>query len=359
MKPKLFNPTADDNKRKLFGGETTNLFNLVDLKYGFFKDLYYTQYGNNWLPDEVSNMAEDKLQYMNVLSPEERKAYNLILSYLVFLDSVQTNNLPNIADFITDPEVKLWLSRQDWEESLHSLSYGYILSEMLSIEAAREIIYLWRDDKVLFERIKYIADLYDENKDKDDARAFLILLIANYMLEGLYFYNGFIFFHNLAYRGLMTATNTQIAYIKRDELSHCAAFAKMIKIFKEENPEDFDEDLVYQLFEKAVEQELKFGFHAIGDNIMGMGKQSIEDYTYYLANLRLRNIGLDPIFPDRKNPYKHLDKYAAIDDDTSNVTNNFEKKSIAYKQPEMFKGWKELYNPKEEPKSLLDNLLKG
>jgi len=28
-----------------------------------------------------------------------------------------------------------------------------------------------------------------------------------------------------------------------------------------------------------------------------------------------------------------------------------------YKQPEMFKGWKELYNPKDKPVSLLDSLI--
>ena len=359
MKPSLFNPTADDSKKRLYGGETTNLFNLVDLKYKKFKDLYYKAYGNNWLPDEVSNMAEDKMQYANALTPEERKAYNLILSYLVFLDSVQTNNLPNIADFITDPEVKLWLSRQDYDESNHSLSYGYILTEMLIIDEAKEIIYLWRDDPVLFERIKYIAELYEENKDKDDVKAFLILLIANYMLEGIYFYNGFMFFHNLAYRGLMTASNTQIAYIKRDELLHCVAFADMIRIFKEENPEDFDEKLVYDLFKKTVEQELRFGFHAIGDDILGMSKQTIEDYTYYLANMRLKQIGLEPIFPNRKNPYKHLDKYASVDDETSNTTNIFEKKSIQYKQPEMYKGWNNVTKYRKHKLVSIFDRLKG
>jgi len=358
MKQKLFNPTADDSKRKLFGGETTNLFNIVDLKYGFFKNLFYTQWGNNWVPDEVSNMSDDKMQYTNVLTDDEIQAYNLILSYLVFLDSVQTNNLPNIESFVTDPETKLWLVRQTFDESIHSLSYGYILSEMLDIEQAREIMYLWRDDDVLHERVKYIAELYELYKDKDDAKSFFILLIANFMLEGIYFYNGFMFFHNLAYRGVMTATNTQISYIKRDEVNHCVSFAKMIKIFREENPESFDKDIVYGLFEKAVEQELNFGRHAIGDNILGMSNETVEDYTYYLANKRLKEIGLDPIFPDRKNPYKHLDKYAAIDDETSNVTNNFEKKSIAYKQPEVYSGWIGVTDNDYEPKSIFDSLEK-
>ena len=340
----LFNPTAYDGTRKLTGGETTNILNLADIQFKQPVKNFLDQYANNWLPQEVSNMKNDKQQYMNVLSPEERKAYNLTLSYLVFLDSVQTNNLPNIADHITSPEHTLWLARQTFDEALHSFSYGYILSEMLTIEEANEIIYLWRDDKVLYDRVSYIAKLYEKYKGDESDIAFLILLIANFMLEGLYFYNGFMFFHNLAYRGLMTSTNTQIAYIKRDELRHCIAFIDMINIFKKENPDVWEDnkDLIYKLFDEAVEQELRFGKYAIGNNILGMSEQTIEDYTYYLANLRLKQIGLEPKYPQKENPYKHLDKYAAIDDETSNVTNNFEKKSIAYKQPQIFSGWVEL-----------------
>jgi len=98
---KLFNPYADDKVRKLRHGDSTNILNLADIQFQIPIKNFLGQYANNWLPQEVSNMLEDKQQYMNILTNEERKAYNLILSYLVFLDSVQTNNLPNIAEFIT------------------------------------------------------------------------------------------------------------------------------------------------------------------------------------------------------------------------------------------------------------------
>ena len=40
----------------------------------------------------------------------ERSAYDKILSFLVFLDSIQTANLPNIGAYITANEVNLCLS---------------------------------------------------------------------------------------------------------------------------------------------------------------------------------------------------------------------------------------------------------
>ena len=46
------------------------------------------------------------------LPAPERRAYDKILSFLVFLDSIQTANLPNISEYITANEVNLCLSIQ-------------------------------------------------------------------------------------------------------------------------------------------------------------------------------------------------------------------------------------------------------
>jgi len=344
---KLFNPNAKEDI-KLVGGDITNLFSASKVKYPEFIDLYYKAYSHNWIPDIVSSMADDKNDYRNKLTDEEKFAYNGILSYLVFLDSVQTNNLPNISNFITAPEVVLWTARQTWEEANHSLSYIYILENMLSTEEINDIVYLWRDDEIALERNKYIAELYEMFSNDGDNKSILILLIANYLLEGLYFYNGFAFFHNLAFRGLMTATNIQIKFIKRDEMLHCDAFSSIVNIFKKENPELFDEELVYSMFKEAVAQEIKFANHFIGNNVMGMSEQSIEDYTFYLANWRLKDIGLAPIFPDRKNPYAHLDKVAAIEDETENKVNVFESTSTSYRDPSVFNGWDKIKDNRDD-----------
>ena len=76
--------------------------------------------------------------------------------------------------------------------------------------------------------------------------------------------------------------------------------------------------MIYDMFKTAVEWEIKFSNSVIGNKILGITEQSIEDYTYYIANQRLKDIGLDPIFDERENPYKHLEKIASIEDETSN-----------------------------------------
>jgi len=140
----------------------------------------------------------------------------------------------------------------------------------------------------------------------------------------------------------MIGSDTEIKYIQRDEQVHCVAFKDIIKISRKEDPDIWTEDIekmVYDMFKEAVDWELKFSYDNLGDKILGITKSSISEYTYYLANKRLKDIGLEQIFPKSKNPYKHLDKIAAVDDESSNRSNQFEVTSITYKSPEIIDGW--------------------
>jgi len=338
---KLFNPEGTDENRKLLGSNITNVLDLSNIKYPEFIDLVDNKmYPNNWLPQKVGNMSEDKNQYNTILTDEERKAYDTILSFLIYLDSVQTNNLPNIAEQITMPEIVYFLARQTYEEAIHSRSYAYIVN-ILPVDKVKEIVYEWRDNPILLKRNKAIAETYEVCKGKTDDVHFLINAVANYLLEGLYFYNGFQFFHNLASRNLMVATDTQIRYIQRDENLHCLAFRNIINIYREEGF-TWDKDLIYKMFNDAVNLELEFSLSTLGNNILGMNEDSIKDYTYYLANKRLKEIGLDPIFKETKNPYQHLEKIAAVEDEASNRSNQFETTSITYKDPSILDGWDDI-----------------
>jgi len=347
MSKKLFNPECEDNNKRLFGGETTNILDLSNIKYPEFIEYVNIAYANNWLPQKVKDFSKDKYQYYNVLSNDEREAFDTIISFLIFLDSIQTNNLPNISEFITLPEVVYWLARQTWDEALHSRSYGYTLDNVVQDNnIIKEITYKWKKNKVLFDRINIITDFYESSKDTKYFKNFVVMMIANYLLEGLYFYNGFQFFHNLASRGLMISTDTEIKYIQRDENVHCTAFKRMIQISMLEDKDLWDSDIknmVYDMFKTAVEWEIKFSTNTLGDKILGFREETIIDYTHYLANKRLKDIGLNEIFPKVKtNPYLHLEKIASVEDETSNRANQFETTSITYKSPEVLDGWDEI-----------------
>ena len=110
VKKPLFNPEGDIEvtKRKMIGGNTTNLNDFNHMKYNWVSDWYRQAMNNFWVPEEI-NLSVDIKDY-KMLPAAERRAYDKILSFLIFLDSIQTANLPNIGEYITANEVNLCLS---------------------------------------------------------------------------------------------------------------------------------------------------------------------------------------------------------------------------------------------------------
>ena len=98
----------------------------------------------------------------------------------------------------------------------------------------------------------------------------------------------------------------------------------------------FDEKMIYDMFKTAVDQEIKWTNHIIGNDIAGITKESTEQYTKWLANDRLEMLKLKPLYPDiMKNPYKHLESMA---DNNSEKTNFFESTVVNYTQSSSMKG---------------------
>ena len=136
----LFNPKGDDSiaNRTIIKGDTTGLFNLNDVKYQWAKPMYQVMVGNFWVPEKVSGLGDDAIMYKN-LSPAEQRAYKGVISFLTFLDSIQTVNLPNFSDFITSPEINLILAIQSYQEAIHSQSYATILETVVDAKQREEI----------------------------------------------------------------------------------------------------------------------------------------------------------------------------------------------------------------------------
>ncbi|WP_462424078.1 ribonucleotide-diphosphate reductase subunit beta [Fusobacterium ulcerans] len=340
---KLFNPLGDDSlsKRRVIKGDSTNIFNLNNVKYQWANQLYRTMMGNFWIPEKI-DLTQDKNDYKN-LTDQEKEAYDGILSFLIFLDSIQTNNIPNVCDYITAPEINLILSIQTFQEAIHSQSYQYIIESILPKEIRNSIYDKWREDKILFERNKYIAEMYQKFLEEPNDKNFSKVIIADYLLEAIYFYNGFNFFYLLASRNRMMGTSDVIRLINRDELSHVVIFQHLLKEIRNENPDFFNAEEIYSMFRKAVEQEINWTNHIIGNQILGITEETTEQYTKWLANERLRSIGLKPIYEGfNKNPYKHLTKFADTEGEGNVKANFFEGTVTSYNMSSSIDGWDEI-----------------
>ena len=211
----------------------------------------------------------------------------------------QAKALPRISEYITANEVNLCLSIQTFQESLHSQSYSYMLDTICSPEERNEILYQWKDDKHLLDRNTLIGNIYNEFTTSSDKKTFLKVLMANYILEGIYFYSGFMFFYNLSRNGKMPGSAQEIRYINRDENTHLWLFRNIIIELQKEEPELFTDEninMIKDLLKQGVEQEIEWGKYVIGDNIPGLSSKMVEDYILYLGNLRWSGLGYGTLY---------------------------------------------------------------
>lgn len=331
-KKRLFNVSGDDSPENvsIVNGNATGILNLNNVKYAWCKDLYRTMTGNFWLPEKVS-MQEDKITIAK-LTPEEDQSTRDTLSFLIFLDSLQVNNLPNISSYITDPAINQLITIQQFQEVIHSQSYQYILEALYPSMERDEIYNRWRNNPVLLQRNKYIADQYDEFIQDTSVEGFQKVLIANYALEGIYFYNGFNYFDQLKSREKLVQSQTVINYIRNDEVTHCALFARIIK---EQMDTRKHRDMIYESLEKAALNEIEWSHETYGDRILGISKKSSADHVKWLTNERCISINLDPIWEGVENPYAHLEQ--------EKRENFFEAGAVTeYSKAEAVTGWDDL-----------------
>lgn len=298
-KKPLFNPAGDTDVRlrRMIGGNTTNLNDFNNMRYPWVSDWYRQAMNNFWIPEEI-NLGQDVKDYPNLSAPE-RAAYDKILSFLVFLDSIQTANLPAIGEYITANEINLCLSIQTFQECVHSQSYSYMLDTICSPTQRDEILYQWKTDEHLLRRNTFIGDLYNEFQLHRDAFTLLKVVMANYILEGVYFYSGFMFFYNLARMGRMPGSAQEIRYINRDENTHLWLFRNIIHELQKENPELFVPENIWvlrEMLEEGVRQEIAWGHYVIGDDIPGLTKDMVTDYIRYLGSLRWSGLGYGALF---------------------------------------------------------------
>jgi len=332
-KKALFNENGDIelSKRKMINGNTTNLNDFNNVKYTWTTEWYRNAMNNFWIPEEI-NLFQDLKDY-KILDEYEKTAFDKVLSFLIFLDSIQTANLPYIGEYITANEINLCLTIQAYQEAIHSQSYGYMLDSICSPEERTNILYQWRDDEHLLARNKFIGDLYNEFQENKDPYSLVKTMVANYILEGVYFYSGFMFFYSLGRIGKMPGTVQEIRYINRDENTHLWLFRSILLELKKEEAHIFTQEninLFRSMIKQGVEEEIRWARYAIGDNIQGLSMNMIEDYLKYLGNLRCKGLGFDNIYEGYEKEPESMSWVSEYSDPNAIKTDFFEAKVSAY-----------------------------
>ena len=334
-KKNIYNPNSveDLNNRRVFGGNPDGMINFTRMKYEWALNLWDTMEANTWFPKENS-MTQDAKDYQ-LLSPAEKRMYDLVLSQLIFMDSLQVNNLmDNINPYITAPEINACLARQTYEEANHSKSYAVMVE---SISDNTDLIYnMWKTDDVLREKNNYIAEIYKNLSGEITDRKIVLSMVANQILEGLYFYAGFAAMYTLAKSGKMLSSAQMIRFIQRDEVTHLLLFQNMINSVRKERPELFTDELesiIRDMFREAVKLEANWGHYITENQILGLTNPLITQYIQHLADKRLEAIGYKKEY-NVEHPIKWVDGFSSFNEQRTNFFEgnvaNYSKGSITF-----------------------------
>jgi len=161
-----------------------------------------------------------------------------------------------------------------------------------------------------------------------DRRAFLLNLTCfAACIEGLFFFAAFAYVYFLRSRGLLPGLAAGTAWVFRDESAHMAFAFAVIRSVRDEQPQLFDAEwaaAVRAMLAEAVDCEARFADDVLAGGVVGMSPGDMRAYLEYVADQRLRQLGLAPLY-GAKNPFPFMELQ-----DVQELTNFFERRVSAY-----------------------------
>ncbi|HEY9758978.1 MAG TPA: ribonucleotide-diphosphate reductase subunit beta [Oculatellaceae cyanobacterium] len=314
-----------------------DLNQLVPFKYDWAWQKYLDACANHWMPQEIS-MSRDIALWKNPtgLTEDERTIIKRNLGFFSTADSLVANNLVlAIYRHVTNPECRQYLLRQAFEEALHTHAYQYVV-ESLGLDEG-EVFNMYREIPCIHAKdafqLQFTQELSDPNfhtGTEATDRRFLRNLIGYYIImEGLFFYVGFVQMLSFGRQNKMTGASEEFQYILRDESMHLNFGIDMINQIKIENPHlwtpTFQAEII-DLIKEGVDLEYQYAIDTMPRGVLGLNVQMFQEYLRFVANRRLRQIGLPEQFPGVKNPFPWMSEMI----DLKKEKNFFETRVIDY-----------------------------
>lgn len=300
------------SEKRLINNSQVDVNQLMPLKYKWAWEHYLNGCANHWMPTEVPMGKDIEMWKSNVLSADEKRVIMRNLGFFSTAESLVGNNITlAIFKYVTNPEVRQYLLRQAFEEAIHTHTFHYIV-ESLSLDQG-EIFNMYNEINTIHNKDRFEMKLTEDilkgeftTATPEGAQKFLENLIGFYIImEGIFFYSGFVMILSFHRQNKMTGIGEQFQYILRDETIHLNFGIDLINGIKEENPDlwspKFQAHIVKQI-QEAVELEIQYAQDCLPRGILGLTAAMFREYVQYIADRRLERIGLKPIYRS-KNPF--------------------------------------------------------
>jgi len=287
---------------------------LVPFKYKWAWEKYLAGCANHWMPQEINMSADIALwKNPNGLSDDERRLVKRNLGFFTTADSLAANNIAlGTYRHITNPECRQFLLRQAFEEAIHTHAYQYIV-ESLGLDEG-EVFNMYHEVQSIRDKDEFLLPFIDvltnpefkTGTPENDQKLLRSLIVFACIMEGLFFYVGFVQILALGRQNKMTGAAEQYQYILRDESMHLNFGVDVINQIKLENPHlwtpAFREE-IRGLFQKGVELEYRYAEDTMPRGVLGLNAGMFKEYLRFIANRRCQQIGVDILYQGATNPF--------------------------------------------------------
>ena len=273
--------------------------------YPWAYEAWLVQQQAHWLPEEVP-LADDVRDWHQNLTKAEKNLLSQIFRFFTQSDiEVNNNYMLNYSRVFKPTEVQMMLAAFSNIETVHIAAYSHLL-DTIGMEASEYSAFL---------KYKEMKDKYDYMQQFNvDSKHDIAKTLAAFgaFTEGLQLFASFAILLNFPRKNKMKGMGQIVTWSVRDETLHTFSIIKLFHEFLAENPEvDTPKlrDELYQMCRDIVQHEDAFIDLAFeGGDIDGITAEEVKTYIRYIADRRLSQLNLDPIYNIEKNPLPWLDE---------------------------------------------------
>ena len=273
-------------------------------RYPWAYEAWLLQQRIHWLPEEVP-LADDVKDWHNKLSPEERHTLTQIFRFFTQSD-IEVNNcyMRHYSRVFKPTEIQMMLSAFSNIETVHISAYSHLLDTLGMPEVEYRAFLKYKEMK---DKYDYMQEFGVATK-ADIAKT---LAVFGAFTEGLQLFASFAILLNFPRFNKMKGMGQIISWSVRDESLHTQSIIRLYRTFIAENPEvqteAFERD-IYRVCETIVTHEDAFidlAFELGG--VQGLGPDEVKAYIRYIADRRLLQLDLQPIYRTERNPLPWMD----------------------------------------------------
>ncbi len=305
-------------------------------RYPWAYEAWHTQQRVHWLPEEVP-LADDVKDWHRNLDESEQHLVTQIFRFFTQSD-VEVNNcyMKHYSQVFKPTEVLMMLSAFSNIETIHIAAYSHLL----------DTIGMPETEYSAFLKYKEMKDKYDYMQGFSVANRHEIaktLAAFGAFTEGLQLFASFAILLNFPRFNKLKGMGQIVSWSVRDETLHCLSIIRLFRVFIQENPEIWTAALRAELTgicETIVHHEDAFIDLAFElGPVEGLDASDVKRYIRFIADRRLMQLGLDPVYQIERNPLPWLDDML----NAVEHANFFENRATEYSRASTTGTWEEAF----------------